>query len=94
MSHASRGAKSFRPSCREMADDLREVEDVMAGKYNTRHNRSMSKYPERLRARGMNNVSVRMEDVEVLRRCQPRETRKDINPYDSLGIINTGGWRN
>lgn len=43
----------------------------MAGKYNTQHPmRGNSKYPERLRRRGMTNVTVRMEHVDVLRRRQ------------------------
>lgn len=49
--------------------------EAMSGKYNTQHPmRSNSKYPERLRRRGMNNVNVRMEDVETLRRRQGART--------------------
>lgn len=41
----------------------------MAGKYNTQHPmRGNSKYPDRLRTRGMSNVSVRMDDLDTLRR--------------------------
>ncbi len=32
----------------------------MSRKYNVKHNRSMSKYPERLAARGKTSASVRM----------------------------------
>lgn len=59
----------------------------MARKHNTKHNRSQSKYPQRLKVRGMSSASVRMEDIETLRK---RQTRFEITPligYDSLGLI-------
>lgn len=41
----------------------------MSGKYNTPHPfRAQSRYPERLKQRGMTNVTVRMEDLDTLRR--------------------------
>lgn len=58
----------------------------MAGKYNTQHPmRGNSKYPERLRKRGMSNVSVRMESVETLRRWQgaPMESVA-LQPYPAF----------
>jgi len=42
----------------------------VAGKYNTRHNRAMSRYPERLKKRSMSSAAVRMESLEVLRKRQ------------------------
>lgn len=43
----------------------------MAGKYNTRHDmRGKSRYPDRLKKRGETNVTVRMPDIETLRRWQ------------------------
>lgn len=47
----------------------------MAGKYNTQHpTRGNSNYPARLRKRGVSSASVRMYDVETLRRLQHAAT--------------------
>jgi len=43
----------------------------MSGKYNTQHPmRGNSRYPERLQKRGLSSKSVRMYDLETLRRLQ------------------------
>lgn len=42
----------------------------MSRKHNTQHSRSQSKYPERLKKRGVSSASVRMEDLETLRKRQ------------------------
>lgn len=44
----------------------------MSRKHNTRHNRKRSRYPERLRKRGLTNVDVRMDDLATLRRTAVR----------------------
>lgn len=40
----------------------------MSRKHNVKHNRSKSRYPDRLRARGVTGASVRMPTVETLRK--------------------------
>lgn len=40
----------------------------MARRYTTRHNRTRSNYPLRLKKRGLTSASVRMDDLRTLRR--------------------------
>lgn len=62
----------------------------MSGKYNTQHPmRGKSRYPERLRKRDMTNVTVRMDDLDVLRRNAIRsglyvETLQDMGNYPAF----------
>ena len=44
----------------------------MARKHNTKHNRSRSHYPDRLKRRGLSSASVRMPDLDTLRRWAAR----------------------
>lgn len=53
----------------------------MARKHNCRHARSASRYPDRLQARGMSSASVRMPDLETLRR---RQFRRDDAAHATL----------
>lgn len=47
----------------------------MSRKYNTKHQRGRSHYPERLKRRGLTSVSVRMADLATLRRRQGARTQ-------------------
>lgn len=42
----------------------------MSRRYNTKHNRVRSRYPQRLKKRGLTSVSVRMASLSTLRRRQ------------------------
>jgi hypothetical protein len=57
----------------------------MSRKHNTKHNRSMSKYPERLAARGKTSASVRM------RVLTERDTYKLLHPEKETNIENMSG---
>ena len=46
----------------------------MSRKHNTKHTRKRSRYPERLKKRGMSSAAVRMDDLETLRK---RAGRRD-----------------
>lgn len=58
----------------------------MARKHNTKHNRGQSKYPQRLKMRGMSSAAVRMEDIETLRKRQGRATDSKEELLASLGL--------
>lgn len=53
----------------------------MARKHNTKHNRSQSNYPARLRARGLTSVSVRMPSLTDLRKRQGYTPPEDEGMY-------------
>lgn len=54
----------------------------MSRKHNTKHNqRSTSKYPERLKKRGQTSASVRMPEVDSLRKRQDREGYFDSEDF-------------
>jgi hypothetical protein len=48
----------------------------MTRKHNTRHQRNLSRYKERLRTRGLKGAP-RLEDVDVLRTRQDRQVLAD-----------------
>ena len=48
----------------------------MTRRYHTKHHRTRPRYPERLKRRGETSVSVRMEDLDTLRR------RHGVRPQD------------
>lgn len=61
----------------------------MSKKCNTKHPwRSNSNYPQRLKARGVSSASVRMEDVETLRKHQmvyaPQPTEAFVEQLRSI----------
>lgn len=56
--------------------------------------RGKSRYPERLRKRDMTNVTVRMDDIEVLRRNAIR-SGLHVEPLQDMGSYPTfNGKRN
>lgn len=46
---------------------------TMSRKHNTKHNRKRSNYPLRLKKRGVSSASVRMDDLETLRKRASRQ---------------------
>ncbi len=56
---------------------------AVSRKHNCRHNRSKSRYPERLRARGQSSATVRMLDLDTLRHVQAR--RYALEPASAEG---------
>jgi hypothetical protein len=59
-------------------------------KYNTKHNRRVSNYPERLRRRGLGKTPV-METLETLRKRQrAKEPVIDV-PYAGWDLVDMSG---
>jgi hypothetical protein len=59
----------------------------MAGKYNRRHHRGLSRYPERLKRRGVTNVDVRMDDIQTLRNRASRSQVSMPPGYEHMAAL-------
>jgi hypothetical protein len=66
----------------------------MARKHNAKHQRSRSHYLERLQRRGQSGATVRMPDVEDLRKTQGARAARQGHPWPTtLTDTEDGGAR-